>query len=120
MLDTPSLFDALRGFAAPPPPAPRTVTGSWLARSNGKSLEARIAVALRMTAGEFPAEKLTISQICRLCRVPRARIDRHLGRHRDLVDALAKAFRRASPEQRIAFMRQIGSEEIWATLQLAL
>jgi hypothetical protein len=55
-----------------------------------------------------------------LCRVPRAKLDQHLGRHRNVGDALVKAFRRASSEQRIAFVRAIGSEEIWNTLQAAL
>ena len=113
------LLEALQGFAAPQP-APKRVTGNFLAKSNGKSRETRVAIALRMVAGEFPVERLTISQICRLCRVPRARVDRQLGRHTDIAAALAKAFRRASPEQRAAFMRAVGSEEIWSAFQAAL
>ena len=95
------------------------IDGAYLAR-NKLPVEDRIELALRLLRGDELIVGFTVAQVARLCRVPRAKLDQHLGRHRNVGDALVKAFRRASSEQRIAFVRAIGSEEIWNTLQAAL
>jgi hypothetical protein len=99
-------------------PAPR-ITGSWLAK-NRLSEAARVAIALRLLNGNEPVTGLTIAQIARLCRVPRAKIDKHFKRHRNVGEALARAFGRLSSEQQIAFIRAIGIEVTWDALIQAL
>jgi len=101
-----------------PAPKPR-ITGHYLAR-NRLPLEAKVALALRVARDGEPVSEFTVGQIARLCRVPRAKLDQHLGRHRNVGDALVRAFRRASLEQWIAFVRAIGSDAIWAALSAAL
>jgi hypothetical protein len=100
------------------PTAPALITGRFLAR-NRLSPEARIAIALRLAGGE-PVSEFTIAQACRLARVPRARVDRQLGRHRSVGDALARAFAKASTQERVAFVRAIGAEKIWSVLEQAI
>jgi hypothetical protein len=95
------------------------ITGNYLAK-NRLSDEARTAIALRLLRGDEPVTEFTVAQVARLCRVPRAKIDQHLGRHRTVGEALVKAFRRASAEERIAFIRSIGIERIWNVLTQAL
>jgi hypothetical protein len=91
MLHTPTLFDALQGFGASQPPIPDKITGRLLAY-NRLPIEARTAIALRLVRGTAPVTDLTVAQACRLARVPRARVDRQLGRHRNVGDALVRAF----------------------------
>jgi hypothetical protein len=105
-------------FKAPSLPAPCRITGKSLAR-NRQSPEARIAFVQRMVGGE-PVSDFSIAQACRLARVSRSRVDKQLGRHRNVGDVLARAFKRASAEERIAFIRSIGAEEVWSALQAAI
>jgi hypothetical protein len=101
-----------------PHPAPG-ITGKHLARNRLPSA-ARLALALRLLRGGEPVSEFTVAQAARLCRVSRAKIDQHLGRHRQVGEALARAFNRASPEQRIAFVREAGCEKVWEAMQAAL
>jgi hypothetical protein len=82
--------------------------------------EARTAIAVRLLRGGEPVTAFTVAQVARLCRVPRAKIDQHLRRHRCVGEALATAFKRAWVEKRIAFIRSIGIERIWNVLTQAL
>src|SRR5689334_8022226 len=102
MLDTTSTIQV--------PHAP-VLTGSYLAK-NHLPEAARVALALRMLRGGEPVTGLTVAQVARLCRVPRAKIHGQLGRYRNVGDALARAFRRASDQERIAFVRSAGIESI--------
>jgi hypothetical protein len=72
-----------------------------------------------MVGGE-PVSDFSIAQACRLARVSRSRVDRQLGRHRNVGDALARAFKRLSLEQQVAVVRSVGCEAIWNALQAAL
>jgi hypothetical protein len=96
------------------PPVSR-ITGNYLAK-NRLSTEARIAIAVRIARGDEAVFGLTLSQICRLCRVPRGSVDRQLGRHHPI----ARAFARASAAEQVAFVRLVGTERIWNRLTEAL
>ena len=119
MLHTPTLFDALQGFGASQPPIPDKITGRLLAY-NRLPIEARTAIALRLVRGTAPVTDLTVAQACRLARVPRARVDRQLGRHRNVGDALVRAFGRLSDQQQITVVRSLGIERVWSLLSQAL
>jgi hypothetical protein len=73
-----------------------------------------------LVRGTVSVDELTVAQACRLVRVSRSQVDRQLGRHSSIAVTLAKAFKRASAEERIAFVRSIGCEQIWNALQAAL
>ena len=121
MLDTTTIFKVPEALEASPPPSLYRVTGNFLAKSNGKSLQTRLGVALRILCeGEAVAiENPTVSQIARLCRVPRTMIDKRLGTHRSRFTpaTLAKAFKTWSEHDRVEFIHLIGSEEVWAALE---
>jgi len=112
-------------IAALPQPPPRPIppiAGSFLAQ-NRLSSAARIQIALRLLHGEAVLEKPTVTQVARLAGVNRQRIYESGGvdlRRKVKGVAIARAFQRASPEERIAFVRAIGSEEIWHVLTLTL
>jgi DNA polymerase len=73
-------------------PTPR-ITGKYLAK-NRLSDAARTAIALRLLRGdEPPVTEFAVAQVARLCRIPRSKIDKHLKRHRNLAEALARAFK---------------------------
>jgi hypothetical protein len=81
---------------------------------------ARAAIALRLLRGEQQIDTLSVAQLARLCRVSRGRIDKQLGRHRNVGDAIVRSFQRLSEADRTAFVRSVGIEQIWAALQAAL
>jgi hypothetical protein len=116
---TPAAFQP----ASPSPPRQTPqIAGSFLAR-NHLSLAARVSVALRLLHGEAVLEKPTVTQVARLARVNRQRIYESGGvdPKRGVKGAtIARAFQRASPEEQIAFVRAIGSEELWNVLTNAL
>jgi hypothetical protein len=124
MLDSISAYQKLEIAETSPSPPLYRVTGNFLAKSNGKSLQSRLEVALRILCeGEAVAiENPTVSQIARLCRVPRAMIDKRLGTHssRFTPAALAKAFKTWSEDDRVEFIHLIGSEKVWAALERAI
>jgi hypothetical protein len=84
------------------------------------SPEARAAIAVRLLRGDETVRDFTVSQLAKLCRVSRTKIDGQLGRHRNVGEAIARAFHRASEAERIAFIRAIGAEQVWHSLQAAL
>jgi hypothetical protein len=111
------LLDSMAEFILPDsatPPVPGKVAGK-----NRLSIEARVAIALRLLRGDSPNAESAIARAAHLCRVRRAKIDQHLKRHSNVGEALARAFRRASAKDRIAFIRCIGCEKIWNTLTQA-
>jgi hypothetical protein len=97
------------------PPVPNKVTGK-----NRLSVEARVAMVLRLLRGDLPITESAIARAARLCRVRCAKIDQHLKRHRNVGEALTRAFGRASAKDRIAFIRSIGCEKIWNALTQAV
>jgi len=112
------MLDNTKIAELPPCQIPR-ISGNYLAR-NRLSPEARVALALRLLRGDETVTEFTVAQVARLCRVPRAKIDQQLGRHRNVGEAIARAFRRAGEAERIAFIRSIGIEQIWAVLSQAI
>jgi hypothetical protein len=108
-------------LATPPPLIPK-IDGGFLAH-NRLPPAARVYVALRLLHGEAILEKPTVTQVARLVRVNRQRIYKSGGvdlRRKVKGAAIARAFQRASPEEQIAFVRAIGSEELWNVLTNAL
>jgi hypothetical protein len=99
--------------------SPPAVTGNFLTKSR-LSLEARIAVTLRLLCGDLPITESAVTRAARLCRARRGRINQHLERHRNVGEAMAKAFWRASIKERVAFVRSVGCEEVWNALTQAV
>ena len=105
-----------------PSPTPRQIiAGSFLAH-NHMAPVGRARIALRLLRGEAILEKPTITQVARLARVSRQLLYQTGGISGRGVKgaAIARAFQRASPAERIAFVRAIGSEELWNVLTNAL
>jgi hypothetical protein len=116
------LLEALQGFAAPPapvPPVPHKLTGHFLSR-NRLPVGARTAIALRLSRGGESVSDLTLAQACRLARAPYTRVRRELGHHRNVGDALVRAFSRATDAERLSFVRACGVETLWSLLTQAL
>jgi hypothetical protein len=90
-------------------------TGNYLAK-NHLSVEASVAMALRLLHGNLPITESRIAQAAYLCDARRAKVGEHLKRHRDVAKALARAFKCASAPDRDAFIRSIGCEKVWNTL----
>jgi hypothetical protein len=91
------------------------VTGDSPAKED-LSVEARVAMALRLLHGGLPIADSAIARAAYLCGARRAKVGEHLKRHRDVAKAFAKAFMRATAEDRDAFIRSIGCGKIWNAL----
>jgi hypothetical protein len=93
--------------------SPVRITGNFLAKS--KSLRVRLGVALHLiNNGPIEIEGLTVAQIARLCRVPRAMIDKRIGRGSRCTSArLARTFQHLSAADRIEFVRMVGVGPVW-------
>jgi len=101
---------------------PRKIHGSFLAHTHLAPI-ARARIAMQLLRGEAILENPTVTQAAALSRVHRQRIYEAGGadlRRKVKGAALARAFQRASPAERIAFVRAIGSEELWNVLTNAL
>jgi hypothetical protein len=79
-------------------------------------LEAKVAITLRLLRGGKPITESVIDQAAYLCTARRGKIAQHLKFHGNLGQAIAKAFRRASAKDRVAFIRDLGCEQIWTAL----
>jgi hypothetical protein len=93
------------------PPVPDKVTGK-----NRLPDEARVAMTLRLLRGNLPITESMVAQVAYLCTVRRAKLGECLRHHGNVAKALARAFKHASAEDRIAFIRSIGCEKIYALL----
>ena len=118
MLDRAAAFDGL-GTIVPSISGPAQITGQFLAK-NRLSEAARVAIALRLLRGGETISEPTVAQVSYLCRVPRSKVDVHLRRHRNVGAALAKAFQRASDDERLAFVQAAGIEAVWDVLTRAV
>jgi hypothetical protein len=105
---------------------PHTISGIFLAK-NRRSPRARAWLAAELLDGEAVLVEPTVSQIALICRTSPTTIKRfrnghngHNGNHKPLVVVLAKAWSQASPEQRLAFVKNIGTEPLWTALTAAL
>jgi hypothetical protein len=93
---------------------PAPITGQFLAK-NRLPEAARVAIGLRLLHGETITQP-TVNQVAYLCKVPRTKLDKHLRKHRNVGAALARAFQRASDDERIAFVQTAGIESVWHVL----
>jgi hypothetical protein len=98
---------------------PAPITGSYLAK-NKLPEAARVALALRLLRGGETISEPTVAQVSFLCRVSRSKVDVHLRRHRNVGAALARAFQRASDDERLAFVQAAGIEAVWHVLTQAV
>jgi len=96
---------------------PAPITGQFLAK-NRLPEAARVAIGLRLLHSETISQP-TVNQVAYICRVPRTKLDKHLRKHRNVGAALARAFQRASDDERLAFVQTAGVEAIWHVLTQA-
>jgi hypothetical protein len=80
------------------------------------SVEAGIAVVLRLLHGSRPITEAMVAQAAYLCDARRAKVGEHLKRHRDFAKAFAVAFACATADDRDAFISRIGCGKIWTAL----
>jgi len=113
------MLDSTAAFELPLAATTVPVTGNFLAKSH-LSVEAKVAITLRLLRNDIPIAESAVAQAAYLCTARRAKIAQHLKLHRNLGEALAKAFRSVSAKDRVAFIRCIGCEAIWNALTQAV
>jgi hypothetical protein len=100
---------------------PRQLSGTFLAR-NKLSTRTRARLAAAILDQQATVTRLTVRQIADLCRVSVSSITvARSGRGRKPADlTLARMWGRATPEQRLEFIRRAGPDEVWTALAAAL
>lgn len=103
---------------------PHTFRGRYLS-SNKLPPIARAWVAVQILEGRATLTQLTAQQVAGLCRVSVSSVQTvrnagngHSPKPANLV--LEKAWRKATPAERLAFVQNIGTEPLWNTLTAAL
>jgi hypothetical protein len=105
------MLDILNSTALATPPA-HQIRGRSLAFSK-KPPRVRAQLAADIAAGRVEVCDLTVSQAAQLCRVRRASV---FDARKPASETLKKTWAGASPEQRRQFIRDVGTESIWAEL----
>jgi hypothetical protein len=94
---------------------PHRVTGQYLARNQlGKRPRARLAADI--SAGKVIVTDFTIKQLANICRVSIPYIAKARQGGRKLQDPVARLLRdwdTATSEQRVAFARIVGVDQVW-------
>jgi hypothetical protein len=89
----------------------RKLCGQYLAK-NRLNARARARLAAEILVGQAEPVSLTVKQVAALCRVSVPYVS-EARNPAPATDVLVKAWNAASPDERIAFARTVGSDKIW-------
>jgi hypothetical protein len=100
---------------------PRQLSGLFLSKTK-LSAKGRAQLAAAVLDGRAVLTRLTAGQIAGLCRVSTSSVAAaRTGRIRRPVDLrLAKMWNRATPQQRLDFIRHAGPDAVWTALAATL
>jgi len=108
---------------APDSASARKYTGEYLAKNQG-SQKARTQMAVEILRQQATLDELTQAQIARLCKVSPSAVSIAMNGHRKPrpahIGRAVAIFKKATPLQRVKFVRDVGPDAVLDALQAYL